>query len=193
MKQIAFYLFGGYGRTSRHGRMESNRERVCRKGIKVHDQKSRWADPGQNASEDEISRRWASTEIVQKEKQASRVKRTASTINSQRLRLTADLFIRAASIDGFSQSLSIKVLDGHTERGEKRKRKPSPNKQDRLKGVFFPIVFRLFLGRPLFCFDVMSGCWTRRVCGLARRKAKSKDSFSPHRPKEKRASKVTKN
>jgi hypothetical protein len=99
-----------------------------------------------------------------------RVKHThtpASTINKKRLRLTADLFIPAASIDRFSQSLSIKVLE-------------QTNKTDP-KGSFFLILyfsdcFSILLGNdqhpplltsctggPLFCFDVMSGCFSRRV------------------------------
>ncbi len=116
---------------------------------KVHcDQNSRWPGQARNVSKEEISRRWASAEIVQKEKQASRVKhpeRQQSTINKKRLRLTADLFIPAASIDRFSRSLSIKVLDDHTK-GEK-KGEAQTNKTDP-KGFSFPIVFRFFFGRP---------------------------------------------
>lgn len=106
-----------------------------------------------------------------------RVKHThtpASTINKKRLRLTADLFIPAAFIDRFSQSLSIKVLDDHT--GKKGKQTNKPNQRVRFFFFTFPIVFWFFLGNdqhpplltsctggPLFCFDVMSGCFSRRV------------------------------
>jgi hypothetical protein len=76
-----------------------------------------------------------------------RVKHThtpASTINKKRLRLTADLFIPAASIDRFSQSLSIKVLDDHTEKRGNKQTKPT----QRVRFFFFtfPIVFRFFWG-----------------------------------------------
>jgi hypothetical protein len=74
-----------------------------------------------------------------------RVKHThtpASTINKKRLRLTADLFISAAFIDRFSQSLSIKVLDDHTGKKGKQTNKTDP------KGSFFSnsLLFRLFFG-----------------------------------------------
>lgn len=74
-----------------------------------------------------------------------RVKHThtpASTINKKRLRLTADLFIPAAFIDRFSQSLSIKVFDDHTEKKGKQTNKTDP------KGFVFSnsLLFRLFFG-----------------------------------------------
>ncbi len=80
-----------------------------------------------------------------------RVKHThtpASTINKKRLRLTADLFIPAASIDRFSQSLSIKVLDDHTEKRGNKQTKPTQRVRFFLILYFSDCFLVLFGERP---------------------------------------------
>lgn len=109
-----------------------------------------------------------------------RVKHTpASTINNQQEEIetnTADLFI---SFRLHPLTDSIKVYPSKSSTTTRKKGKQT-NKQNRPKGfVFSSLLFRLFFGSfwgrptppastsctggPLFCFDVMSGCFSRRV------------------------------